>query len=323
VNAPSEAFEKFVQRIHELIEQPGTEVTWDDRVSDPDNPRQQRQIDISIRRNGRLTIVECRLHRARQDVKWIEELIGRRASLNADGVVAVSDSGFTEGAIKKAQRFGVVLRDLQDLTDTEVLEWGRSHRALLYFYVYTDVGLTLTLEKSEFVKREAEALAEAFRSSPHAAGIFNAVADQIDTRQLLSRRAFDLPEAFEYALQREDFVLAGRQVSMINIAGRVGLIEREMDCLAVRAYGSPETSGVNRDVFVEQFALGETGVVHNGNTVSFVVDVSSLQMPPLSQLRFVQLKGEVETEMASLEVLGVEPFRISPGALSLTLVGRD
>ena len=322
MSTSSAVFEKFVHRIHELIEQPGTEVTWDDRVSDPDNPRQQRQIDISIRRNGRLTLVECRLHRARQDVKWIEELIGRRASLNADGLIAVSDSGFTEGAIKKARRFGVVLRDLKDLTDSEVLEWGRSHTALLYFYVYTDVGLTLTLEEPEFVKQDAEKLAEAFRFSPNAAAIFNAVADQIDTRQLLPRRAFDLAEAFEYALQREEFVLAGRQVSTIKIAGRVSLIEREMDCFAVRAYGSPETYGVNRDVFVEQFAHGETSVVHNGTTVSFVVDVSSLQMPPLSQLRFVRLKGKVETEMAFLEIVGVERFRISPGALSLTFVGR-
>jgi hypothetical protein len=320
VSASSDAFERSIHRIHELIEQPGTEVTWDDRVPDPDNPSRQRQIDISIRRDGRLTLVECRLHQARQDVKWIEELVRRRASLNADGVIAVSESGFTEGAIKKARRFGIVLRDLRDLTSSEVSESGRSHVTLLYFYTYTDVELTLTFQSSGFVMEEANALAEAFRKSREAAAIFDTVADQADTRKLLYRQAFDLAEPFEYTLQTKDFLLAGRLVSTAKIAGRISLVEHEVDGLAVRAYGSPETDGMSRDVFVERFALGETGVVHDGGAVSFIVDVSSFEMPPLSQLRYVRLKGSVENDMASFEVVGIERFQVATGPFNLSLV---
>ena len=323
VRPPSEAFEQFVHRIHELVEQPGTEVTWDDRVPDPDNPTQLRQIDISIKRDGRLTLVECRLHQARQDVKWIEELIGRRASLNADGLIAVSDSGFTEGAIKKARRFGVVLRDLQSLTPGEVAEWGQSHRVLLYSYSYTNVELTLTLEHSVLDELQMEALAASFRASPAVSEIFNAVADQVDERNLLPKQVFGRPEAFEYTLQRADFILGEMLVSKVRIAGKVSLVEREIDCPTVRAYGPPEAAGMSRDVLVERFLLGETGVFHHGPAVSFVVDVSSIQMPPLSQLRFVRLKSEVETEMDSFEVVGVERFRVSPGTVSLTLIAAD
>src|SRR5262249_26261467 len=107
-----EAFEQQISRIHELLESSGADVTWNDHISDPDNASQPRQIDITIRRDGRLTLVECRLHRARQGVKWIEELIGRRMSLAADSIIAVSASGFTKGALKKAARFGIILRDL-------------------------------------------------------------------------------------------------------------------------------------------------------------------------------------------------------------------
>ena len=120
MNKKSVTFEQEIHRLHELLDGSGAEVVWNDRVPDPDNPRQPRQIDITIRREGALTIVECRLHKNRQGVKWIEELIGRRSSLRAAAAIAVSASGFTRGAIRKAKSFGIFLRDLKELTDQEI-----------------------------------------------------------------------------------------------------------------------------------------------------------------------------------------------------------
>jgi len=82
----SKELERQVARIHELLERSNDVVTWDDHTPDPDNPGQLRQIDVTIRRDGQLTIIECRLSRNRQNVKWIEELIGRRQSLGAQDV---------------------------------------------------------------------------------------------------------------------------------------------------------------------------------------------------------------------------------------------
>jgi hypothetical protein len=93
----SETFEQQIHRIHELLDGSGAVVTWNDHIPDPDNPSQSRQIDITIERKRKLTIVECRKHQSPQDVQWIEELIGRRTSLRANGVMAVSSSGFTAG----------------------------------------------------------------------------------------------------------------------------------------------------------------------------------------------------------------------------------
>jgi hypothetical protein len=112
----STAFERRVERIHRLLEGEDAVVTWNERIPDPDNPSQPRQIDVTIRRPDSFTIVECRLHATPQDVKWIEELIGRRASLRADAVIAVSNSGFTQGAESKAAQFGIILRDFNTLT---------------------------------------------------------------------------------------------------------------------------------------------------------------------------------------------------------------
>ena len=70
----SKDFEQLVARIHRLLEGGRAVVTWNDRMADPDNLDQQRQVDISIERNGHTTHVECRAHKAPQNVKWIEEL---------------------------------------------------------------------------------------------------------------------------------------------------------------------------------------------------------------------------------------------------------
>jgi hypothetical protein len=93
--------ERQVECIERLIAQEGSEVTWNDRIPDPDNPRQRRQIDITIRRDGRLTIVECRMEKSPHDVTWIEQLMGRRESLRAGSVIAVSASKFTKETLLK------------------------------------------------------------------------------------------------------------------------------------------------------------------------------------------------------------------------------
>lgn len=97
----SDDFEIMVTRIHEILEDVGAIVEWNDKIPDPDNPNRARQIDVTVRKGDIFNIIECRLHKSKQNVKWIEELIGRRISLEADSVVAVSSSGFTSGAIKK------------------------------------------------------------------------------------------------------------------------------------------------------------------------------------------------------------------------------
>ena len=46
ISMTPETFEKQIQRTHDLIEQPGSMVTWNDHLPDPDNPEQARQIDV-------------------------------------------------------------------------------------------------------------------------------------------------------------------------------------------------------------------------------------------------------------------------------------
>lgn len=141
-------FEQKVAWIETLLKKEGAKVTWNEKIPDPDNPKQKRQVDVTIRRGKYLTLVECRLHSAPQDVKWIEELHGRRASLNAYSVIAVSSSGFTEGAIKKAERFGIILRDFRVLTENEVIQWGKATHVYLEYIYFFDTWLYIVTKSS-------------------------------------------------------------------------------------------------------------------------------------------------------------------------------
>ena len=139
----STAMEQQVERIKRLLEPDGSKVTWNEKIPDPDNPKQPRQIDVTIRRDGKLTHVECRLHADPQDVGWIEELIGRRLSLRADAMIAVSASGFTEGAILKANAQGIILRN-------QVQRWGKVTDARLVYYEFEDTVVTFTVPKDRY-----------------------------------------------------------------------------------------------------------------------------------------------------------------------------
>jgi hypothetical protein len=51
--------------------------------------------------------VECRAEKRKQNKQWIDELYGRFRDLGIQVVIAVSRSGFTKGAIQKAERLGI------------------------------------------------------------------------------------------------------------------------------------------------------------------------------------------------------------------------
>lgn len=143
-------FEQQVARIVETLSTVDgeTRVTWNARIPDPDNPTQLRQIDIAIRRHGELTMVECRHRMAPEDVQWIEELYGRRESLGAISVIAVSSSGFTRGAIAKAERLGVFLRTLSQVSPQDVMAWGTRTKVNIVFSQLRRIHLALVVSDS-------------------------------------------------------------------------------------------------------------------------------------------------------------------------------
>ncbi len=119
--------EKVVSLLEGELLQSGIQVKSPDFLPDKDTGT-LREVDISLR--GRLgssdilAIIECRDHCKRpQDVTWIEQLISKRSSVNADKVLAVSSSKFSEPARIKAEKNNIELRTLDEINPEDVKDW--------------------------------------------------------------------------------------------------------------------------------------------------------------------------------------------------------
>lgn len=313
----SDLFEQQIHRIHELLEGSGAEVTWNDRISDPDNLSQGRQIDVTIKNGGNLTIVECRLHASRQGVKWIEELMGRRQSLAANAAIAVSSSGFTKGALIKAKKYGIVTRDLCELTNAEIRAWGRMATLTLFFYQYSELELCLLFSADSRSKLNESILREELKSYPGIQSLFNAAALQLDGANFLISEEPSRTLKFGVRCRLEAFQLCGEPVVEVDFRGKACLTSRQITSPLVLAYGPPGERFDQRAAVIERFELGETAVVHGASKVSILLDVSSLTMPSFCQFRFAKLSGQEEMDVEAFELLGVEKLWVQGGQMKV------
>jgi hypothetical protein len=320
---PSQAFEQKIHRIHELLERFEAEVTWNDYVVDPDQPTRRRQIDVTIRRGEHLTLVECRLHESRQDVKWIEELIGRRESLRANAVIAVSSSGFTSGAIAKAKNHGIITRDLRELADDEVRNWGRSVALTLYFFAYSDIRLTITFEAASLPALQMEQLKPELAKHPALVSIFNAAAKLVGERLIPAVEHRDLTVTFGARLELDGFRVCGESVIDVEIQGKAKLIAKNVEAPTVSAYRCPSDSETSDVTIVEQFPLGETSIVHDGDRISTHIDLSKVEIPPLHQFRYVWVRSPRDVEHEVFSLGGIEKLYVGNGKIDVVVAGLE
>lgn len=309
-------FERRIHWLHELIERNKSVVTWNDRIVDPDNPDRSRQIDVLIKTARSRVIVECRFRARPQDVTWIEELIGRKASLGVDGVIAVSSSGFTEGAIAKARKFGIALREFSVLTEEEVQSWGATTRVAAAFFRYRDVVVTAFVPWGELVDIDALRRDGEFHKTLMLA--IASVSPKFEDQLLVGKSA-----DFEVKSDLQNCVVHGCQILSFKISGSVEAFEKTVNVLTVKAYGSPSQSHGSRDVVMEEFDLGDSRVAKYGNEVSIVFDVSGIGIPRDCQFRGMNADlGKVVN--GKMEVIGNESVQLPRISFRLAVarVGR-
>jgi Restriction endonuclease len=293
---PSIEFEQRIERIHRLLEAEAT-VKWNDRFPDPDNPSRPRQVDITIRRGDSLTIVECRLHSAPQDVKWIEELIGRRASLRADAVIAVSASGFTEGAEAKATQFGIILRDMDTLTAEEVRDWGKKRNVKAIFYQFTQNVLSVTLP---IVPPRRPVMLDPtgapFDWSPVLKTLMRKLADD---RSLDNTNAA-IPCVLEVKAQ---CTFSGMKASQIMLSSMVRRIVRDIRTASLVAYADPLDNNA-RQALIGNLDFGKSEMLEISDTVSVVIDISQIKIPKASLFNAVLFDMGRRVQMKEFRILG-------------------
>ena len=305
----SDQFEQMTARIHELLEGQEADVKWNEKIPDPDNPKQARQIDVLVRKDELLNFIECRIHKEKQDVTWIEELIGRRTSLNADSVIAVSASGFTSGAIKKATKYGIILYDLLRLTDSEIESWAKSIRLSIFFYKYDEFEIALYFDLNDVSKIDPKQVVSELKDYYGLRSIFNAPHKFIDSHDLTIKENQNKKVNFRYRFRIDDFFLQGKEVKEIEVKGNARLETIDLNVPLTLAYGKPNTIKEGRNVYIQKYNLGQTQIVHHDGKISICLYLSKLDVPPFWQFRFFNVAGQEEYYQEKLEV--IEPLNIN------------
>ena len=100
----------------------------------------QREVDVLVEANLAGCIVrlavECRDRTRRDDIEWIDQLVGKSRDLPVDKIIAVSNSGLTPAALEKAAANNIEVRTLVEAFDADwPKELVKSHFANLNIYV--------------------------------------------------------------------------------------------------------------------------------------------------------------------------------------------
>lgn len=263
-------FEQIVSRIISIMVKSGDEVVWNDKIPDPDNSKQMRQIDISINHGGLKSHIECRHHSAPQDVKWIEELMGRKLSLDAFAMIAVSSSGFTEGAIKKAEKHGIFLHTLTEYSPEIADIWGSQSKFEVGYYGFHPLNIHLVFD--ELPKASLQEVVNAFKvKNDFIDTIFNQLKYGINENEEIT--------TFPYDLQVEGctghMALLDRNIEKVKIKATTYFFKElvELPSLMTFSQSSHDYQDLAR---VERSDVDNSEIIFAGSRVKIQIDITKI-----------------------------------------------
>ena len=152
--------ERFVEQIEKILIPHGFTVTPNDRVFNDDGV-QIAEFDIEIEGKVGTTnfkwLIECRDRPTQGSAPsaWIEQLVGRRDRFNFDKVIAVSTTGFAEGAQEYAEESGIEIRTVTETDVEQIRDWFLLDKISLYKKsgILEHASLNLDENESEDTKR--------------------------------------------------------------------------------------------------------------------------------------------------------------------------
>jgi ribosomal protein S28E/S33 len=129
--------EGFVAQIEKILVPHGITVTPNEKVFNDDGV-QIAEFDIEIEGKIGTTkfkwLIECRDRPTQGSAPgaWIEQLVGRRDRFNYDKVIAVSTTGFAEGAKQYAEESGIEIRTVTEAHIEQIQDWFLLDKMTLY-----------------------------------------------------------------------------------------------------------------------------------------------------------------------------------------------
>ena len=295
----SDEFESLISRITTLLNGTGAIVERDANIEDPDSPGKTRQIDVLIKKNdGQKIAVECRKRKNAQSVMWIEELIGRKQSLDLDGMIGVSSSGFSLLAQTKAKRFGIILYDTEKLTDDEIISWSEGTEVEVKYVCFNQLQICASIDKS---------LKSSLSNSPKFC-YENKDGYLVVMDRIRGGIVPGLRQTNGMYMDPSGFFVD--QIPLTNLSCIFsGFLKTEkLKCVSVTAIGEPSTSYQLRDVTVENFEHSVKEIIKNDSEAHIVIDTSNLKPPPDSILHEFKIVFSRDTQVKKYEIIGNRTF---------------
>lgn len=175
--------EKLVETLENILGSKNISVTSPDFLTGH-NSKAKREVDISLRSNNTLVMIECRDRKNIDDVTWIEQLVTKQQDVKADKVVAVSSSGFSAGAKNTAQRFDIELRTMNQINLENVSHWFQAKELTQYIRRATlrNIEVDFKMPKNNFDKEKHNELSIIFNNLDINTLFFERVSDnsQVD-----------------------------------------------------------------------------------------------------------------------------------------------
>ena len=265
--------EELVVRIHDLIEPTGAKVTWNKKVPDPDTGR-LRQIDGLLERDGKNIHIECRDRTPPQDVRWVEELFGRRTSLKADGMIGVSLSGFTKEAKIKARTLGIILRTFSEMTNEEITDWGGAANVIVNYANISKFEIVVLIDSAEMHKISI------FPSLSIAGTASSPLAMILDKLLVQHFTSFNPSKNTNVSsdIQIPGLFVDGAKVLSCNAALTGRSFSETASVIGVWNYHGTEPKSATEAV-VSGHSLANAQIIQNDDAATMVLDLSSIKPP--------------------------------------------
>jgi hypothetical protein len=143
-------FQELVSILFQQLAAFGVSAKESELLPEGNEGRALREVDSLFQVNLGFTelkvAIEVRNHSKKQTITWIDELIGKYSQLGVNKIIAVSSSGFTSAASKKATANNIDLFSLSEAID---LNWGQIFLSLgvaslsLSFHPEVEFGIQL------------------------------------------------------------------------------------------------------------------------------------------------------------------------------------
>lgn len=299
-------FELQIHRIIQVLEGDGAVVKWDDKIPDPHVPGHTRQIDITIRRGGWVTFVECRDHKTPQDVTWIEELYGRKNLIGANAIMAVSSSGFTSTAKIYAERFGIFLRELNKINDDEVTSWGKT--SVFSFSYFSFSGLKLVIQGWQ--PENDPKLTDSTGKELAIYELFHPIVERLKKTKWEKSK--------EFQIKLGPFYINGHRIEIGTLVGKVKKQDERKPLATVLEF-LDSSSGKNISS-VERFGDGSNEIVRSSDKNGLIVDLGSLKLPSNSIIDSVKFDMGEPTIVNGYQMIGANRYVSEKFGLEVQLI---